>query len=312
MIHVEALQRSTAPRLLLSLVAALALGASPAPARAAEAPCAPAAGGTALTAAPPDDRTASLPGVFQPRARSIDQERLLTQTQRLVLQGLAEIDAPDCYAALVPTIAERTVFLSPFEFLIVSRYDNDWNTRDSILRLYRDDPRQAMREITSFWPSNQAELLIRSPGFFDPDANQVMLNLGELTEDRALNVMVHEFWHALTDIHVERQADGTLLRTSGFLTEQQPVGGQGWQPVNERIAGGIPTYLMNEAAAIEMEVAATGHDHLGMRSDLAAATATLHHLFDVSGREHVMQLYLESRSGELKDLAERATVVAGR
>lgn len=297
---------------MLGLAAILALIWPAGPAQAAEAPCAPPAATATLRAAPPDDRLAALPNIFQPKPGSIDQGRLLAEAQRLVTAQLAAIGAAGCYRDLVPTVAERTVFLSPFEFLVVSEYDRDWNTRDTLLRLYRDDPRQALREITSFWPSSRAELLIRSPGFFDPDANQVILNLGELSPDQALNVMVHEFWHALAAFRLERQPDGTLVRTSGFFAERRPAGSRAWQPVDEQIPGGIPTYLMNEAAAIEMETTATGRDHAGMRPDLARAVAVLRALFDRSGRARVMQLYLASRDDELKVLAEPATVAANR
>ena len=289
--------------LALSLTLALGLIWSAGASEALAAPCEPVATGSALVAAPPDERAASLPRPFQPQARSIDQERLLAETQRLVSAQLAEIGASECYAALVPTIAARTAFLSPFEFLVVAQYDNDWVRRDSLLRLYRDDPQQAMREISSFWPSNRAELVVSTPGFFDVDANQVFVNLGALTEEQALNVLVHEFWHALTDVRVEALPDGSHVRTTGFWTEHRAADARAWRPIDEQIVGGISTYLMNEAVASEMEITATGSDHFGMRPDLLRARAALHHLFDRGGRERVLRLYLESRSDELKELA---------
>jgi len=68
---------------------------------------------------------------------------------------------------------------------------------------------------------------------------------------------------------------------------------------------------MNEAVAIEMEVAATGLPHPGMRSDLTEAVDTLHDLFALAGRERVLRLYLASCSAEPKDLARQASAVEG-
>jgi hypothetical protein len=244
-----------------------------------------------------------LPRPFQPQARSIDQDRLLADTQRLVVGQLEAIGAPPCYAELVPTVAARTAFLSPFEFLVVAQYDQDSARRDSLLRLYREDPREALRAISSVWPSNRAELMISTPGFFDVEANQVFVNLGALDQEQALDVLVHEFWHALTDVRLETLPDGSDVRTTGFWTERRAADERVWLPLEEQLAGGISTYLMNEAVAIEMEITATGRDHFGLRPDLVKARTALHHLFETGGRERVLRLYLESRSEQLKELA---------
>ena len=275
---------------------------------AAEAPCRPAEDAPRVTGAPDDERAASLPRPFQTQPWAADAAQLLANAQQ---QAAAELDAagaPSCYAALLPGIAARTGFLSPYEFLVVGYYEHDWDTRDGLLRLYRDDPQQAVRRLADIWPSPRAELLIHTPAFFDLDTNQGYVNRGAVTPDQAPNVVVHEFWHALANVQLSSRPDGTTSRTTGFWTEVRPAEGRAWRPVDEQVEGGVPTYLMNEAVAIEMEVGATGREHPQMRPDLLEAMSTLHELFEVAGRSRVLQLYLESRSDELKGIAHQAAV----
>src|SRR5204862_8139763 len=147
------------------VVALAALLLRPTGSAAAEAPCRPAEDASTVTAAPDDGRSASLPRPFQTQPWAANTAQLLADAQR---QAAAELDAaaaPSCYAALLPRIAARTAFLSPYEFLLVGYYDNDWATRDALLRLYRDDPQQAVRRLADIWPSPRAELLVRTPAF---------------------------------------------------------------------------------------------------------------------------------------------------
>jgi hypothetical protein len=294
---------------LASLILALALVLGrPTGSFAADTPCTPAQGPAAIAAAPIDPRVAGLPRQFQPAPADIEPEQLIETTRQRVLNELREIGAAECYLELVPTIAERTAFLSPFEFTVVGYFERDPATRDELLRVYREDPRQALLRAASFWPSPRAEMLLSTPAFYAIDAGQVFVNLGMVTPETAPNVVAHEFWHALANVQTVTRADGTSLRTSGFWTEQRAPGSQAWRPVEEEVAGGVPTYLMNEAVAIDMEVEATGRQHVGMRPDLAAARETLHDLYTVVGREQVLRLYLASRSDELKRIAHEAAV----
>src|SRR5919205_796517 len=103
------------------------------PASAAAADAAPCSGhlyGAAVRPAPPDARVGTLPTTFRGRSHTVDQRQLLADAQQRVLAELADIGAASCYARMVPTIADRTAFLAPLEFLAVSYYDRDWNTRD--------------------------------------------------------------------------------------------------------------------------------------------------------------------------------------
>jgi hypothetical protein len=277
-----------------------------------EAPCSGHLDVATVRPAPPDARVEVLPTSFRGRPHTVDQQQLLTVAQRRVLAELADVGAASCYASMVPTIADRTAFLAPLEFLAVSYYDRDWNARDGLLQLYRSDPQQAVQSISSFWPSPRAEMMMSTPAFFDIDTDQIYVNLGALSDEQALNVVVHEFWHALADVDAGTRPDGTPTRTTGFWTEAQADGSKVWRPVDEFVAGGVLTYMMNEAAAVEMEQTATGRPHDGMRPDLADALDTLHELFALAGRDHVIQLYLSSRSDELKELAQQVAPVAGR
>jgi hypothetical protein len=245
-------------------------------AAAADAPCQPAEDAPTATAAPEDGRAASLPRPFQAQPWAVDRTQLLANAQRQAAAELGAAGAPSCYAALLPGIAARTEFLSPYEFLVVGYYGHDWDTRDALLRLYRDDPQQAIRRLADIWPSPRAELLTRTPAFFDLDANQIYVNRAAVTPDQAPNVVVHEFWHALANVRLSSRPDGAISRTTGFWTEVRPAEGRAWRPLDEQVEGGVPTYLMNEAVAIEMEVSATGREHPQMRPDLLDALTVLH------------------------------------
>ena len=304
--------RRAGPRFGFALLAALALLLRPGvPARAAQPPCEPAPAVAAGTAAPADGRAADLAPPFRLEPTRLDRAGLLAETQRRVAAQLRAIEAPGCYAALLPDIAARTALLSPFEFLVVGYYRQDREARDRLLRLYREDPRQAVRSIASIWPSPRAERLVGTPAVFDLDDNQVYVNLGAVAPERAPNVLAHEFWHALANVRPGRTADGAASRTTGFWTQARPPGGLAWVPVEEEVAGGVPTYLMNEAVAIEMEAEATGREHGGLRPDLLAAGDLLQRLFAAAGRPRVLRLYLESRSEELREIARQAALAAG-
>jgi hypothetical protein len=298
------------PRLIIAALASLLLW-PPASAALAEAPCQPEPVVAPITAAPQDDRTSSLPQPFQTVPSSFERPRLLADAQQQAASALKAAGAPSCYSSRLPSVASRTAFLSAFEFLVVGYYDHEWTTRDALLQLYREDPQQAIRRLSPIWPSGRAEMLLKTPAFFDVDMNQVYVNLSALRPDQAPNVLIHEFWHALADVRVSHQPDGAISRTTGFWTEVRPAGGRVWRPVDEQLEGGVPTYLMNEAMAIEMEVAATGQQHPNMHPGLVEAVHTLHDLFEVAGRSRVLQLYLESRSDELKLIARQAATLAG-
>jgi hypothetical protein len=288
----------------LGLAAAMMAGPlfKPAQAVLAAPECQSAAWRGAVEPAGPDERLAQLPPPFDSQPWSIDRTGLLREARECVAAELEAIDAPGCFAAQLPSIAERTALLSPFEFLVVGYYKYDLSRRDELLQAYRSDPRQALRQLTEIWPSPRAEMLVTTPAFFDLDADQVFVNTAVVTEDRALNVLAHEFWHALATVRLDQWTDGSQTRTTGFWTEVRPAGGQVWRALEEKTENGVSTYLMNEAVAIEMEVTATGRQHNSLRSDLRQALDTLHELFDAVGSQKVLQLYLESRSSELKTL----------
>lgn len=277
---------------------------------AAEEPCLPIVDPPALEAAPDDPRAADLPAPFSAGAWGVDRERLLTEAQERVARELASIDAPACFAQRLPHIAARTALLSPLEFLIVSLQD-DRDARAALLETYRRDPRTAYQQMLAVWPSPRAELALQNLAFYDIDADQVFVNTRAVPADLALNVVVHEFWHALANVRYEDGPDGSQRRITGFWMEVLPAGSRVWHQVDEKVNGDVPTYLMNEAVAVEMEVTATGKEPPDQRPDLADARQALHELFRVGGRARVLILYLESRQDELKELARRATGLAG-
>lgn len=258
-----------------------------------------------ILAAPVDARTDSLPIPFRTAPSALEPQELLAVSQSKAAEALEGLGAPRCYTELLPAIAARTAFLSPFEYLVVGYYDRDATTRDALLKLYRDDPQEAVRRVASVWPSPRAEMVVRTLAFFDLDTDQIYVNATALEADIAANVLIHEFWHALADVRLARTSEGAVTRTTGFWSEIRPPGSHGWRPVDEEIEPGVPTYLMNEALAIEMEVSATGRQHATMRPDIVQASEALQELFERSGRGRVIRLYLESRSEELKALARQ-------
>lgn len=287
-----------------ALLAVQVVAALPARAGATAGPCLPSAAPPALDAAPFDPRAADLPAPFNARPWDTDRDELLAEAQDRVARQLASIDAPDCFAAKLPDIATRTALLSPLEFLIVSLYD-DPGIRATLLQTYRSDPHEAYRQLLPVWPSPRAELALQSRAFYDIDANQIFVNTRAVPPAVALNVVVHEFWHALANVRYEELPDGTRRRVTGFWMEELPPGGRVWHQIDERLAGGVPTYLLNEAVAVEMEVAATGREPPDQRPDLSEARETLRALFRAAGRERVLELYLESRRDELQELSRQ-------
>jgi hypothetical protein len=248
----------------------------------------------------------SLPAPFSQVEWGVDRATLLTGAQARAADQLAEIGASPSYAARLPWIAERVAFLAPFEFLVVSCYGRAPETRDRLLALYRDDPRRALHEIAEIWPSPRAELQIQVPAYYDLDADQIFVNTARVAPEMAPRVVVHEMWHALADLRPGQLPDGTPARSSGFWTQVKIDGGRSWRPLDERLDDGVPTFLMNEALAVTMEVDATGLQHQGLYPELTAAIDALQRLIDVEGRDEVLRLYLASRSDQLKLVARAA------
>lgn len=243
-------------------------------------PAAPSARGHALAGGLADPLAPPEPGGALERAIA------------LVDWQLAEVDAAACYHERLPHVAARTVFLSPVEYLIVGHHSRDPERRRELLALYAADPEAAVRALTPFWPSSSAEMLLSTRAFFDLDLQQVVVNRGATRADELVPVLVHELWHALANMRHVREADGQLYRISGFY-RQVRQGSYGWRPVDEYVDQQVPTFLLNEALAMEMEREATGHEP-PQRPDIRSALGELHELFDVLGREQVIYAYLES------------------
>src|SRR5687768_16311312 len=73
--------------------------------------CQETARGGVVAAVGPDGRLAELPAPFGSQPWASDSGRLLWEARESVAAELAGVGAPDCFAARLPTIAERTALL---------------------------------------------------------------------------------------------------------------------------------------------------------------------------------------------------------
>jgi hypothetical protein len=256
-----------------------------------------------VRAAPIDSRAAALPGPLAARAAPADLDGIIQQATSLVREQLGRIDAAPCFTAQLSSIADRIVLLSPTEFLIAGHFGREPARRAELLALYRDDPAASVRQLAPFWPSSSAEMLLSSRAFYDLDLRQIVVNTAATKQDTLLTVLVHEHWHALANVRQERDQDGQLYRVSGFYREARIAEG-GWRPIEEYVDGRVPTFLLNEVVAMEMEREATGQQPPA-RDDIRRAFEELYGLFDALGQQQLLELYLTS-TPEVLPLARAA------
>ena len=295
--------RPGAVGMLATLVAALIMFANPPTARAAAAPCDVDPERPAARTVAPSEVAADLSEPFKYVPAQIDRAAVLADVVAVVRAQAAEGVADPCYLEKPARIASRVDFLSPFEFLVVTIFDQEPEKRDALLDQYVGDPRGAIKQLGEAFPSTRAQATMAAFAYYDVNSDRVRVNMARVPPEQLRRVLVHEFWHAMPRARTWTEPDGRTLRASGFWLQEQRHGRRVWVPVEDRRGLPYASYLLDEAMATLMEMKYAGPSPYA-RTDLLEVTGFLGRLMGVAGSEAVFRQYLESRPYELGTLTE--------
>jgi hypothetical protein len=288
---------------LAALMAIVVMIGEPRPADAAAAPCDSDAERPASRPAAQPAVAADLAEPFTYIPAQIDRPALLAEVVQVVRAQAAEGDADPCYLEKPARIAARVDFLSPFEFLVVTMFDQEPAKRDALLDQYVSDPRGAIKQLGEAFPSMRAQATLAAFAYYDVTSDRIRVNAAKVPPDQLRRVLVHEFWHAMPRARTWTEPDGRTLRASGFWLQEQRAGRRVWIPVEDRRGLPYSSYLLDEAMATLMETRYAGPSQFA-RSELEEVQRFLGRLMGVAGSGAVLRDYLESRPYELGALTE--------
>jgi len=294
---------TVAVRLLPVLVAVLAVWSQPTVAKAAAAPCEVDPERQPVRAVAPAGVAANLSEPFTYVPAEIDRATLLADVAGAVRSQAAEGSADPCYLEKPARIAARVDFLSPFEFLVVSIFDQDPAKRDALLDQYATDPQGAIKGLGEAFPSTRAQATMTALAYYDLSSDRIRVNAARVPPEQLRRVLVHEFWHAMPRARTWTEPDGRTLRASGFWIQERRVGRRAWIPVEDRRGLPYASYLLDEAMAGLMETRYAGPSSFA-RGDLLEVQQFLGRLMGLAGNEAVVRPYLDSRPYEIGALAE--------
>jgi hypothetical protein len=289
--------------MLATLVLALVMIARPPTAVAAAAPCDIDPERPAARAVAPAEVAADLSEPFTYVPAKIDRAAVLADVVAVVRAQAAEGNADPCYLEKPARIAGRVDFLSPFEFLVVTLFDQETERRDALLDRYAVDPRGAIKALGEAFPSTRAQATMTAFAYYDVNSDRIRVNTARVPADQLRRVLIHEFWHAMPRARTWTEADGRTLRASGFWLQEQRHGRRIWIPVEDRRGLPYASYLLDEAMATLMEIKYAGPSPYA-RGDLLEVTGFLGRLMGVAGSDAVVRPYLESQPYELGALTE--------
>jgi len=286
---------------LLVAVAAMLTGVMSA--YAAAAPCDSDPEQPASRPVAPASVAAGLSEPFALAPGAIDQQAVLAEVVGAVQKQANELNLDACYREKPARIAARVDFLSPYEFLVVSTFDQDPAHRDALLDQYRVDPKGAIKALGEAYPSTRAQATMASYAYYDLASGRIRVNAAQVPPSEIRRVMVHEFWHAMPMARTWTAPDGRTLRASGFWLQEQRAGRRTWVPVEDRQGLPYASYLMDEAMATLMETRYAGPSKFP-RPDLDQVEGFFDKLIGVAGSGTVMTDYLHSQPYEIGTLAE--------
>lgn len=285
------------------LVLATALLVPPSVAWAAAAPCDVDPERPATRPVAPAEIAADLGEPFKYVPTSTDRAALLAEVAEVVRAQAASASADPCYLDKPARIAGRVDFLSPFEFLVVTIFDQDPERRDTLLDQYARDPRGAIKQLGEAFPSTRAQATMAAFAYYDLNSDRIRVNAARVPPEDLRRVLVHEFWHAMPRARTWTEPDGRTLRASGFWLQEQRNGPRLWIPVEDRRGLPYASYLLDEAMATLMETRYAGPSRFA-RGDLLEVQRFLGKMMDLVGSPAVLRPFLESRPYELGALAE--------
>lgn len=246
---------------------------------------------------------ADLADPFKYVPTSTDRAALLADVAEVVRTQAAEVSADPCYLDKPARIAARVDFLSPFEFLVVTMFDQEPERRDALLDQYAADPRGAIKQLGEAFPSTRAQSTLAAFAYYDVNSDRIRVNAARVPPEDLRRVLVHEFWHAMPRARTWTEPDGRTLRANGFWLQEQRVGPRLWIPVEDRRGLPYASYLLDEAMATLMETRYAGPSRFARR-DVLDVQAFLGRLMVLAGSPAVVRPFLESRPYELGTLAE--------
>jgi hypothetical protein len=294
----------------LLALSALAVGlapvpslSAPSPAWAAAAPCDGDPEQPSARRPAPAAVAAGLNEPFAYKAEAIDQQAVLADVVQVVGKQAADLNLEACYHAKPARIAAHVDFLSPYEFLVVSLFDQDPAKRDALLDQYVVDPQTAIKALDEAYPSTRAQAAMATYAYYDLASGHIRINAAKIPPEEIRRVLVHEFWHAMPVARTWTASDGRTLKASGFWLQEQRAGRRTWVPMEDRRGLPYASYLMDEAMATLMETRYAGPSRFA-RHELDEAQQFLDRLIGVAGANAVLGDYLRSQPYEIGELAE--------
>jgi len=306
-LHPSALAARRARPALFSLLTALALLASllvrPAPALAAASPCDGEPEHPAAHPVAPASASAGLSDPFAYNPDAIDRQAVLGEVVQVVSEQAADLGVDACYREKPALIATRVDFLSPFEFVTVSLFDQDPARRDALLDQYASDPHGAIKALGDAYPSTRAQAVMATYAYYDLESGRLRVNAAKVPPADVRRVLVHEFWHAMPLARTWTAADGRTLRASGFWLQERSASRRTWVPLEDQHGLPYASYLLDEAMATTMENRYAGPSKFP-RPELEEVQGFLGRLMGVAGTSAVMGDYLHSQPYDIGALAE--------
>lgn len=272
-------------------------------ASAAAAPCDVDPERPAARAVAPASVATDLAEPFKYVPANVDRAVVLADVVAAVRAQAAAGSVDPCFIEKPARIATRVDFLSPYEFLVVTLFDQEPARRDALLDQYAVDPRAAIKALGEAFPSTRAQATMTSLAYYDVGTDRIRVNAARVAPNDLRRVLVHEFWHAMPRARTWAEPDGRTLRANGFWLQEQNAGKRLWVPVEDRRGLPYASYLLDEAMAALMETRYAGPSPFA-RSDLLEVQQFLGRLMGLAGDQTVLRQYLESRPYELGALTE--------
>jgi len=260
------------------------------------------AGATARPVAPASI-AADLPEPFKLGPGLADQAAVLHDVVDVVRRQASELGVDACYRDKPERIGGRIDFLSPFEFLVYSMFDQQPDRRDALLDQYLTDPRGAIKALGEAFPSPRGQATLMTYAYYDVTSNRIRVNAAKVPASEIRRVLVHESWHAMPQARVWNEAGGRTVRASGFWLQEQQAGRRIWLPLEDRRGLPYASYLLDEAMATLMETRYAGPSRFA-RPELDEVQRYLGRLMSVAGPTDVIREYLDSQPFHLVALTE--------
>jgi len=237
---------------------------------------------------------ADLPQPFGYQPAGLDQAAVLREVADVVQRQAEDVGADPCFQQKASAIAQRIDFLSPFEFLVMSYYEQDPARRDALLDRYATDPHGAIADVAQIAPTPRAQMLMATYAYYSVESDHILVNVARVPPSELRRVLVHESWHSMPRTRTWTDTGGVGTRVSGFWTQERRAATRVWVPTEDRDELPFEPYLLNEGMATLMEVRYAGPSRFAQK-DVEEVRMFLEHVMAVSGSDDVIRTYLDSQ-----------------